>query len=83
MFVFDRDGELTEKVSKSNLTGNCELCDVRPSFYPSLLPVQFSSVAQLCPILCNPMDCSTHSSKKSVKSLISQVLEVSRILAEI
>ena len=21
--------------------------------------VQFSSVAQLCPILCNPMDCST------------------------
>ena len=24
-----------------------------------ILSVQFSSVAQLCPILCNPMDCST------------------------
>ena len=25
---------------------------------PSLLLVQFSSVTQLCPTLCNPMDCS-------------------------
>ena len=27
--------------------------------YLELLSVQFSSVAQLCPILCDPMDCST------------------------
>ena len=26
---------------------------------PSGLPVQFSSVSQSCPTLCNPMDCST------------------------
>ena len=25
----------------------------------TLLPGQFSSIAQACPILCNPMDCST------------------------
>ena len=25
---------------------------------PSLLSVQFSSVTQLCPILCDPMNCS-------------------------
>ena len=25
-------------------------------------PSQFSSVAQLCPTLCDPMDCSRHAS---------------------
>ena len=29
------------------------------SFMSFLHSVQFSSVAQLCPTLCNPMDCST------------------------
>ena len=29
--------------------------------HPSLQEVHFSSVAQSCPILCNPMDCSTPS----------------------
>ena len=28
------------------------------SFFCSLFPVRFSSVAQSCPTLCNPMDCS-------------------------
>ena len=28
-------------------------------FLKTSLTVQFSSVAQLCPTLCNPMDCST------------------------
>ena len=28
-------------------------------FWPTLIPFQFSSVAQLCLTLCNPMDCST------------------------
>ena len=28
-------------------------------FEKQLLPVQFGSVAQLCPALCDPMDCST------------------------
>ena len=27
--------------------------------HPELLSVQFSSVSQLCPTLCDPMDCST------------------------
>ena len=29
------------------------------SFLASLTNVQFSSVAQSCPTLCDPMDCST------------------------
>ena len=38
----------------------------RPSFLNHFYPrffssVQFNSVAQLCPTLCNPMDCSTSS----------------------
>ena len=28
-------------------------------FYFTLKKIQFSSIAQLCPTLCNPMDCST------------------------
>ena len=28
-------------------------------FWPTLIPFQFSSVAQLCLTLCNPIDCST------------------------
>ena len=28
-------------------------------FEKQLLPVQFGSVAQSCPALCDPMDCST------------------------
>ena len=34
------------------------LCDLKFSFNNSL-SVQFSSVVQSCPTLCNPMDCST------------------------
>jgi len=29
------------------------------TFFPPSLAVQFSSVAQLCPTLCDPMNCST------------------------
>ena len=39
-----------------------EDCSDLLSFFPPKLDkvaVQFSSVAQLCPTLCNPMDCST------------------------
>ena len=39
-----------------------EDCSDLLNFFPPKLDkvaVQFSSVAQLCPTLCNPMDCST------------------------
>ena len=29
-----------------------------PSIFPSISSVQFSTVAQSCPFLCNPIDCS-------------------------
>ena len=29
------------------------------TIFPKFIEVQFSSVAQLCPTLCNPMNCST------------------------
>ena len=39
-----------------NVSGDMEL---KPLLvYPSVNPVQFSSVTQSCPTLCNPMDCS-------------------------
>ena len=36
----------------------CKICSNMSSFYP-LSSVQFSSVAQSCPTLCDPMNCST------------------------
>ena len=35
-------------IQKTKIMASCPVCSVR-----------FSSVAQLCPTLCNPMDCST------------------------
>ena len=34
------------------------MCLVKPSQASSFIGIQFSSVAQLCPTLCNPMDCN-------------------------
>ena len=39
----------------------CHLCKVtlsKTSLYNRYMYIQFSSVAQSCPTLCNPMDCS-------------------------
>ena len=38
------------------------ICGSRRCFAASIYSVQFSSVTQSCPSLCNPMDCSTSSS---------------------
>ena len=39
-----------------------KICGSRRCFAASIYSVQFSSVTQSCPSLCNPMDCSTSSS---------------------
>ena len=36
----------------------CILSILLPGLHLGQPPVQFSSVAQLCPTLCDPMDCS-------------------------
>ena len=35
------------------------ICAIDKQFFSTVCVVQFSSVAQLCPSLCDPMDCST------------------------
>ena len=48
-----------ESVMPSNHLILCHLLLLLPSIFPSISSVQFSSVAQSCPTLWDPMDCST------------------------
>ena len=52
------------KTTKNRLTllfgGNVSgVMELKPLLvYPSVSPVQFSSITQSCPTVCDPMDCS-------------------------
>ena len=49
-------GRSTLKASTGHFSTHLKQAETHP---PSSGPFEFSSVAQLCPTLCDPMDCST------------------------
>ena len=54
------DSLLSEPPGKPILYTVVCICQFQsPNLVPLPIPLQFSSVTQLCPTLCNPMNCST------------------------
>ena len=51
------------------------------AYFHLILKVQFSSVAQLCPTLCNPMDCSLPGSLSITNSQsLSKIMSIESVI---